>query len=100
MAQLPGKYQRLAGHLATQEGDQLTLTFAEIERIMRGALPATAYSRTFWTNNPHGRGHPSRALSSAGWHVVTAELWRRRITFGRMASAMLSPSSAADCNDR
>ena len=95
----PRKYRRLADYLAAQHSNQLTLTFAEIEHIMRGALPATAYTRTFWSNNQRSRGRPAPEVSSVGWQVVTADLWQRRVTFRRVPSDLPSPPPAVDCKD-
>ena len=64
------KYQPLADHLAAQSADEVTLSFAQIEAILRATLPATAYLRFWWTNT--SVAHPQvRAWRQAGWEVAS-----------------------------
>ncbi len=85
MPQRPRKYQALADYLAAQDVAcrTVTLTFTEIEQIMRTPLPLTAFSRAFWTSNPQTRGSTAREWVSVGWRVAAVEPKRRRVTFGR-----------------
>ena len=62
------KYDALAAHLAGIPADTqaVTLSFAEVDRIV-GGLPPTAYKLTqWWANDSKVQG---RAIRSAGWHV-------------------------------
>jgi hypothetical protein len=86
----PGPYESLRAFLATQPGDELTLTFAEMERLLGAPLPAAAWLRSWWTNAADAP--QARAWLKAGWRVR----WVRRqgpqaaVTFSRPASSSSS----------
>ena len=82
MPQPPRKYQPLADYLATQDGDEITLTLAEIEQIVETPLPRLASTRRFWVNNASSHS-PSYAWQGVGWHVATADMRHDRVTFRR-----------------
>ena len=84
-ARPPEPYEPLRVHLAAHPGEELTLTFAELETLLGAALPDEAWLRTWWSNTP---GVPqARAWLRAGWRVH----WVRRrgdeaaVTFTRAA---------------
>ncbi len=52
------KYQPLADYLNAVRGEEVTLSFAEIEALV-GSLPKSAYEGTFWSN---GRPLPFRPI--------------------------------------
>jgi hypothetical protein len=86
-ARPPGPYESLRVFLASQPGEELTLTFAEIERLLGVPLPAAAWLRAWWTN---AADEPqSRAWLKAGWRVR----WVRRQ--GSQAAVTFSRSTAA-----
>jgi hypothetical protein len=63
-----GKYDALADHLSSVPNDlrSITLSFADINRIV-GGLPPSAYElRQWWANDSKVE---ARAWRSAGWHV-------------------------------
>lgn len=63
-----GKYDALADHLSSLPTDKtsITLSFADIDRIV-GGLPPSAYElRQWWANDSKAE---ARAWRSAGWHV-------------------------------
>lgn len=63
-----GKYDALADHLSSVPTDKrsITLSFADIDRIV-GGLPPSAYElRQWWANDSKPE---ARAWRSAGWHV-------------------------------
>ena len=82
----PRKYQLLADYLAAQAGEEVTLTFPEIERIIRGQLPAAAYAPRFWKNNARGATSPNSFWQAIGWYAVTEPLGRQ-VTFRRAITA-------------
>ncbi len=45
------KYHALAGYLAAQPGDQVVVTFAQIEALVGAPLPASALRRAWWSNH-------------------------------------------------
>ena len=60
---------RLADSLAAQPGDEVALTFTEIEAILKWPLPATAYLRTWWTRVSASQVQ-ARMWRQAGWEVA------------------------------
>ena len=80
---MPRKYQPLADYLAAQSGDSLTLTFREIEQLVRGDLPSGARTRLWWSNAFPGAA-PSWGWRSVGWRVVAVDLRRQMVTFVRL----------------
>ena len=82
----PRTYQPLIDHLAAQPAatGTVTLTFAEIEELIRRPLPASAYLLAWW----HARSKPPiRYWQSIGWQVERVDLRRRVVTFVRTAAA-------------
>ena len=77
------RYQRLADYLAAQPGDEVRLSFAQIEAIVGSARPTSAYMPSWWWNKgaKHLAAQPWRAV---GWEAALtrrADEWR--VTFRR-----------------
>ena len=82
------KYQPLADFLTRQSADEVVLTFAQIEGILRLPLPAAAYIRQWWMTTAVTYAHV-QAWRRAGWEA-TALTWRgdeRWVTFRRRPAA-------------
>lgn len=62
-------YQRLHDRLRTEDGQNLRLTFSEIESILGKPLPKSAYTFTAWWSTQKGAGPQARAWMSAGYRV-------------------------------
>ncbi len=80
----PGsKYHGLHQHLAQHRQDQVSLTFAEIERLIGGRLPPSARrGRAFWSNRSRG-ALQAQAWMAAGYLVREVDLEAGRVTFAR-----------------
>ncbi len=62
-----GKYQKLGEYLQRLTGNQVRLSFTEIEDILGFNLPASAYKhRPWWGNGGHVQAN---AWLNAGWRV-------------------------------
>lgn len=72
------KYEPLYQHLRRSGKDALTLTFAEIERLV-GGLPGSASGRAWWSNRQNAL--QAGAWMEAGYHVVELDTGRKRVTF-------------------
>ena len=67
----PSKFEPLRAYLAAQTGTRLTLSFGQIEALVRQPLPASAWLRPWWTNSLNPSAYPqSQAWLLAGWLVV------------------------------
>ena len=78
------KYDGLRDFLATRRADvpSVTLSFAEIEKLV-GPLPPSARTlRQWWANNSLVQ---AMAWRSAGWHVESVNLDAERVVFARGA---------------
>jgi len=83
---LKDKYQPLGAHLrrVASEHSDLSLTFAEIERIIEARLPQGARGAPFW-EGVKGKPPPrARAWLAAGF-VAQPDLARERVRFHRIA---------------
>jgi hypothetical protein len=67
-----GKYQRLQEYFSRSKKRVETLTYADLERIIEGKLPQSAYHhRPWWVNS----GHPlSKTWTNVGWKVKSVKL--------------------------
>ncbi|HSB00826.1 MAG TPA: CBS domain-containing protein [Anaerolineales bacterium] len=80
------RYAILAGWLSAQEEEQVSLTFEQIEEILRSRLPDSAYQlRAWWANDRVGHTHSILWLE-AGWKVVYVDLGKRQVVFARLKS--------------
>lgn len=76
----PGsKYAPLYQHLRRSGQDELSLSFAEIERLIGGRLPASSARRGWWSNRRNAL--QASAWMEAGYHVAALDAERRRVTF-------------------
>jgi len=78
------KYVPLAEHLARVKGNTVTLTFQEIETLLRNALPPTArgpHAKAWWANtDTHSQG---KAWLALGWKTSVIDAEGERIEFRR-----------------
>ena len=84
---LAGKYTPLENYLRGLPEDQMeiTLGFAEIERILKGKLPPSAYGyEAWWANEKEGNHVNLRAWSNAGWKIDSLDLKRKQVKLTRV----------------
>jgi CBS domain-containing protein len=85
---LPGdsRYAPLAIWLENQPAniDHVVMTFNQIEDIIGGPLPPSAYSmRSWWANDAVGHVQSQQWLE-AGWRVTYKNMGEQKVTFARM----------------
>ena len=89
------KYENLTVHLVetNPKDSPLTLTFDQIERIIRAPLPESARLYQAWWANQSGRGH-SQAYSwaCAGWRTSDLDLENEKVTFRYVADELARES--------
>ncbi len=81
------KYDVLKRYLERQEARELAMTFAEIERVLGGPLPASARRQRAWWNNDPQNNPMTRAWLEAGYRAVRVDLAEERLVFARVADA-------------
>ena len=78
-----GKYRALRSWLRSQQGDQINMSFGEIEKILGFDLPMSCRKR-----HQHWHGYAgsavARALADAGWKARDVRLKEERVSFERM----------------
>lgn len=77
------RYAPLAAHLLSQASDQVELTFARIEDIIRGQLPATARKHPSWWANDSVGHVQSRQWLEVGWRMLRVNIGEEKVTFYR-----------------
>ena len=78
------KYHPIAAYLSGQRSNEVRLSFADLERILGGPLPASArIHRAWWSNG--GRAQSSSWIE-AGWVVGKVDMQAQTLTFFRRAA--------------
>lgn len=79
----PGsKYYPLLQHLQQCHPATTTLTFAAIEALLGGALPASAYrKKAWWSNRDSASALQAGAWVAIGYHVAAVDLAEQTVTF-------------------
>jgi hypothetical protein len=83
---VPRKYIPLQKYLRELpiRQEELTLTFEQIEAILKDQLPPSAYEhRSWWGNQRQGTHVESLGWMDAGWMVDTVDLRRKWVRFVR-----------------
>jgi hypothetical protein len=76
---MPSKYYRLSEYLQERHDSEWVASFADIEKIIGRALPASARQHhSWWANRPLAQGH---TWLSAGWRVTRPDLQKQQVTF-------------------
>jgi hypothetical protein len=81
---MAGKYTLLGHFLKNSANNDLTLSFADIERIINDELPKAANEhRAWWANEVEGNHVEAHAWMGAGWRVEHVDLNRKVVRFVR-----------------
>jgi hypothetical protein len=79
-----GKYRPLFDHLAAHGADRVELGFSDIDAVVTGGLPKSAFTtRSWWSNSASSR--QAKAWLTAGFAVTEANLVARKVRFARRA---------------
>jgi DNA-binding transcriptional regulator YiaG len=82
------KYHALFEHFRQSEKDEVMLTFAQIERLIGAALPASARrKRAFWSNRGSRGAQQAAPWIKAGYETSAIDLEGERVTFRNIARA-------------
>ena len=81
---MPGKYAPLENYLRELPADQneVTLSFEQIEEILKSKLPASAYEdERWWRHETDGNHVNKRAWANAGWKVGSVDFQSKQVKF-------------------
>jgi hypothetical protein len=79
------KYDPLRRYLEQSLAPEIVLSFAEIEAILGGALPASARRhRAWWANEQTGSHSHCRSWLDAGFETTLVDFVRERLTFRKL----------------
>jgi hypothetical protein len=80
-----GQYRALWAYLVGLSGSEVTLTFADVERILGFPLPASSRRHVqHW--HGYGGSAVARAIADAGWRARGTDLNGQYVTLYRPAS--------------
>ena len=90
------KYAPLTRYLESQPGQEHALTFQQVETIIAGKLPSSAYRhRAWWSNNP--KGHVmAEAWINAGWKTSEVDMEGRNLKFRRIPKPLQRDTGFAE----
>lgn len=75
------KYQPLLDFLCGSDQNEITLSFVEIESLIKDSLPNSAKSkRAWWSNRKHGSSQ-AYAWIEAGYRVENLDFDQQQVTF-------------------
>ena len=83
---MPGKYTPLEDYLRGLPANrkEVTLTFGQIEKILKFALPSSAYEdERWWLHETEGNHINKRAWSNAGWKVERVDVGKKWVALVR-----------------
>jgi len=83
---MAGKYTPLENYLRGLPSSQreVTLTFGQIERILKSKLPSSAYEdRRWWDHETEGNHRSKRAWVNAGWKIESLDVSKKWVKFVR-----------------
>lgn len=81
MAKSGSKYHPLFTYLRARGQDEVTLTFAQIEKVLDSALPEGSHIERGWWGNRKRSSPQASAWLNAGYKVMSVDLQRKQVTF-------------------
>lgn len=78
------KYTPLEAYLENQRLAEVSMTFANVERVLGAPLPRSAFEhRPWWANETHGHVH-AKAWLNAGYETAQVDMEGRKLVFRRI----------------
>ena len=84
---MAGKYTPLEHYLRDLPANQkeVTLSFDQIERIIKSKLPSSAYGyQQWWDHETEGNHMNKRAWANAGWKVDSVDFNKKQVRLVRV----------------
>ena len=82
-----GKYEPLGDFLRGQRGEEVPLTFNEIEKITGVTLPPKAQHHRAWWSNNAANNVMTKVWLDAGFESAQVDMEARKLVFRRVAKA-------------
>jgi hypothetical protein len=81
------KYEPLEHYLKSQTGNEVRMRFQDVERVLGGRLPPSAYRhRPWWANEAAGHVH-AKAWLNAGYTTEQVDMEGKKLVFKKIGSA-------------
>ncbi len=77
------KYYPLKTHLARKAAPRISMTFAEVAKVLGKPLPASAYRHPSWWANDPVHHAQARAWTDAGYRAENVDVKSQRVEFVR-----------------
>ncbi|MEA5513449.1 helix-turn-helix transcriptional regulator [Nodularia sp. UHCC 0506] len=77
------KYQPLLDFLCGSDQNEITLSFAEIETLIKDSLPNSAKSKQAWWSNRSKGSSQAYAWIEAGYRVENLDFDQQQVTFNK-----------------
>ncbi|HEY3637589.1 MAG TPA: hypothetical protein VGK90_05500 [Rhizomicrobium sp.] len=77
------KYDALGTYLRRRDLNEIPMTFAEIEQIIGGKLPRSAYAHRPWWSNGTSNSVLTRVWLQAGYRSARVDMAAQRLVFQR-----------------
>lgn len=89
------RYEPLKQFLSRQSGNELPLSFKDVEQMIRVPLPKSAREyRPWWANNAGGSHVQAQAWLEAGWRTERVDMAAERVVFVRRGFPNAPPAVA------
>ena len=85
------KYEPLTRFLSAQQGGEVPMSFADIERVLGFRLPEKASGIRAWWSNNASNNVMTKAWLAAGYVTERVDMGSRRLVFRRSGNATTSP---------
>jgi hypothetical protein len=82
-----GKYEPLGVFLRSQKQARISMTFAQIERILKAKLPMSKKQRAWWSNNPDNNVM-TREWLDAGFETEAVDVVSEKLVFRKHAPVL------------
>ena len=90
------RYEPLTRYLRSRDLDEVSLSFSEVENLLKRPLPASARAHQAWWANTDSHSH-ARSWMGAGWRTERLDRAGERVVFVRdRASGVAEPATAME----
>jgi len=89
-----GKYEPLGTFLRAQKLQAVSMTFAEIEKVLKFKLPASKKYPAWWSNNSSNNVMTQQWLD-AGYETESVDVRGEKLVFRRKSLAAAKPGASA-----